>query len=273
MKESFTKKFMRFYQEASYKKLIVIWISIIIVFAVLYYFLTSYSVESRLDYRGEYVEKGWHGLLNSVYFSFITTTTLGYGDIAPLGLSKVLAILEVIIGITMNGIIIAKLVSTKEEVILEELYDLTFTEKIDRLRANLYYDRVNISSFIQKIEANKIDKINDEGIDILYLNLESHLLDLKDFLQKQTSESDFLKKIDTYKTRLILKSIEIVFERYCRLKDLICGEKFSYAGLCRDTHLDPIRHNTQKIIDILKINQDKKVEEGIHKINLMLKNL
>ena len=47
----------------------------------------------------------------SLYFSVVTISTLGYGDIIPRGFSKVLACLEVIFGLTMMGIIVAKLTS------------------------------------------------------------------------------------------------------------------------------------------------------------------
>ena len=47
----------------------------------------------------------------SIYFSVVTVSTLGYGDIVPQGLSKAIACLEVIFGLTMMGIIVAKLTS------------------------------------------------------------------------------------------------------------------------------------------------------------------
>jgi len=48
-----------------------------------------------------------HGLADGLYFSVVTFTTLGYGDIAPVGFGKILAILEVCTGYGMGGLLIA----------------------------------------------------------------------------------------------------------------------------------------------------------------------
>lgn len=48
------------------------------------------------------------GLLDSVYFSGVTFLTIGYGDIAPFGLARFLALLEGIVGVTlMSSFVVA----------------------------------------------------------------------------------------------------------------------------------------------------------------------
>ncbi len=47
-------------------------------------------------------------MLDSVYFAFITATTVGYGDIKPNdSISKIVAILIALIGIVLTGILVA----------------------------------------------------------------------------------------------------------------------------------------------------------------------
>jgi hypothetical protein len=49
----------------------------------------------------------------ALYFSVITICTVGYGDIVPMGLSRVLACCEALFGIMMVGIILAKVTSAR----------------------------------------------------------------------------------------------------------------------------------------------------------------
>lgn len=51
------------------------------------------------------------GIVDLIYFSFVTLTTLGYGDITPVGAQvKIFAVVEAIIGVMYLAIIISRLV-------------------------------------------------------------------------------------------------------------------------------------------------------------------
>jgi voltage-gated potassium channel Kch len=49
---------------------------------------------------------------NALYFSFVTLTTIGYGDISPIApIARMLAMLEAVTGILFPAVLIARLVS------------------------------------------------------------------------------------------------------------------------------------------------------------------
>lgn len=69
----------------------------------------------------------WHGL----YFSIVTITSLGYGDFQPVGASKVVAAAEVLFGLSMMGIIIARLTSRRLSYHVERLFVSDARKRLD----------------------------------------------------------------------------------------------------------------------------------------------
>jgi len=72
------------------------WVAVVVVlFAVLYSIIPNTLSQPN-------------NFLNSLYFSFVTFTTLGFGDISPISsIAKFLVILEVFIGYLMLGLLVA----------------------------------------------------------------------------------------------------------------------------------------------------------------------
>ena len=61
-----------------------------------------------LLFAGAYLTFGaTSGWWESVYFSVVTFTTLGYGDIQPLGVTRLFAALEALIGYFIFGLFVA----------------------------------------------------------------------------------------------------------------------------------------------------------------------
>jgi hypothetical protein len=79
----------------------------VLLFSIAYFVLTSFQEGIASNTTPASQITVW----TSIYFSVVTVSTLGYGDIIPQGFSKILACLEVVFGLTMMGIIVAKLTS------------------------------------------------------------------------------------------------------------------------------------------------------------------
>ena len=67
----------------------------------------------------------------AIYFSVVTVSTLGYGDIIPQGASKILVCIEVIFGLTMMGIIVAKLTSARLSYHVRRLFSSDTQRRLD----------------------------------------------------------------------------------------------------------------------------------------------
>ena len=74
-------------------------LSVIIVSAMFYFFLGVYDGNGMLIFNAQNgIEKNLFCLLECLYFSVITFTTTGYGDISPVGFSRLVATIEAFVG-------------------------------------------------------------------------------------------------------------------------------------------------------------------------------
>jgi len=68
---------------------------------------------------------------DSLYFSVVTVSSLGYGDIVPIGFSKFIASAEVLFGLASLGIIIAKVTSRRLSHHVLRLYSTDAQKKLE----------------------------------------------------------------------------------------------------------------------------------------------
>ena len=99
----------------------------VICFGVLYYLLTQY---------GHGIGRDDTALENStvftgIYFSIVTISSLGYGDMHPMGISKILACIEVLFGLAMIGIMIAKVTSQRLSYHVERLFSSDAQKRLE----------------------------------------------------------------------------------------------------------------------------------------------
>ena len=114
-----------------------IWLAVILVCGAAYW-LTDLSSGSGLAEAGARVRTNLSGLLTAIYFSFVTATSVGYGDVLPVGATRILAMTEAVAGLLIFGLLIAKFVSYRQEILVREIHGVTLEERLDRVQANLH---------------------------------------------------------------------------------------------------------------------------------------
>ncbi|MDD1004968.1 potassium channel family protein [Pseudomonas sp. TNT2022 ID642] len=97
-------------------KLLTILAVVILIFAAAYFFL-SQQPNTGLSKDEKHIAGVW----DCIYFSVVTITTLGYGDLAPTGVTRLLAALEALFGLIFAGYSISQVMSLRQETLIEYL--------------------------------------------------------------------------------------------------------------------------------------------------------
>ncbi len=89
---------------------------------------------------------------DALYFSLVTVSSLGYGDIRPIGWTRMFVGAEVIIGLGFFGLLVAKISSVKQDHILRELYYVDLMER----RLGKYIDGLEEYRKLYRLTSNML---------------------------------------------------------------------------------------------------------------------
>lgn len=123
--------------ERSVGSLLALWLYMILGFGILYWiegFVTGHGLSSG----GRMMGGNPADLASAIYFSFVTALSIGYGDVTPLGILRVFAILEGAAGLLIFGVVVSRLVGRRQERVTEEIHRLAFENRLGRVRTNLH---------------------------------------------------------------------------------------------------------------------------------------
>ena len=97
------------------------------------------------------------GLADSLYFSIVTISSLGYGDIRPIGPARLLVGLEVAVGLAFLGLLVAKISSVKQDYILTRMYNDLVDDKLEKFVHELEEQRTLYRTTSQLLLDGDID--------------------------------------------------------------------------------------------------------------------
>lgn len=252
------KRWVNILQDFTFVQLFYLWVSIGLGFAIIYYIL-SFLPQSSLLYLNEPINHNFSDFLTMIYFSFITLTSTGYGDVVPQGISKILSIFEIFSGLVVFGFLISKLITARQRSIIEELYDLSFEETISRMRSSLYVYRANISRIIDRVSLTRRVKYSD--ITDLEANLEglkSNINRVRRFLISESKKP--ITKLDELTLNLLFNSLSLSISRMIEVLELLKSKKCEWK---KNTTIKYVSDCIASIKELQELYEKKPLKEEL----------
>lgn len=150
----YVRSLLDFLISTSYEFLLALWFLSTVAFAIVYWLLSYYAPEhapTALLAISDPLTRFW----DAFYFSIITATSTGFGDIVPHGASKALAALESVSDIIVMALFVAKFSASRQEMALEEIHELSYDSAFHSIRQGLFIARKDLDRLIEKVSGKE----------------------------------------------------------------------------------------------------------------------
>ena len=205
--------FLEKLSNSSYSELFSLWLTVNVVCAVIYFALaTVHSPHSISHLSGmEPVAR----LLNSFYFSLVTATSLGYGDLVPVGFSKTIAVVQAMLSLLIFALFVAKLVSRRQDITLEEVHRMTSEGIFYNIRQGLFLVRKDFDILMHALETgHSLTEQEWEILTTAFLQAQNLIEEIPN-LYNGIGQNLYI--IDGKREKLLLEAIHRTFRRIEKL--------------------------------------------------------
>jgi hypothetical protein len=120
--------------------------------------------------------------LSSIYFSIITFSSLGYGDISPIGFGRLIASVEILSGLSMTAIFIGKIASEKQSVMMRLVYTSEHQKRLVKFEKQ-------VCKLVKKID-NSLEEHNHEKLYLLSQTNYRFIASIHNYLKFQSNQAD-----------------------------------------------------------------------------------
>jgi len=155
-RRTLSSRFVDALADRSVGALFALWIEIVVGCGVVYWLAAWMSPRFALMSGGQPIASGPRGLLPALYFSAVTATSVGYGDIVPAGAARILAVAEGIAGLILFGCVVSKFVSRRQEELIGQIHRIAFEDRLGRVRTNLLLVRSELQATARLCEGRDI---------------------------------------------------------------------------------------------------------------------
>ena len=200
-------------------------ILMIILFGLMYWILTPLDngVKEGSDIPSEFT------FLQGIYFSIVTISSLGYGDLRPVGVSRVLASLEVFLGLLFVGIMIAALTSRRLSHLVSRLFVSDARKRLKDFSNLFNKSEQEFSELLSRFShiyqiVPGITFQNSNAMEVAcYFNSSVHALmtnsmELRDYIRDETEEGNYF---DLVPVSAILEVSNAVSESFTVLSQCV----------------------------------------------------
>ena len=156
---SLSSRFVDALADRSVGALFRLWIEIVLGCGVAYWLMAWASPRVALMSNGAPVASGLGGFLTALYFSAVTATSVGYGDVVPIGAARVLAVCEGTAGLILFGCVVSKFVSRRQDQLIGEIHRIAFEDRLGRVRTNLLLVRTELQATARLCNAQDIPPV------------------------------------------------------------------------------------------------------------------
>jgi rhodanese-related sulfurtransferase len=144
--------FVDFFEDRTTADLVWIWLGTITVCSVIYWTATAAGLGGLVE-GGERIGADARGFLDALYFSFGAASTIALGDVAPIGALRPLAIAEAVVGLLVFGGLVTKLLSRRQEQIINEIHRIAFEDRLERVQTDLHLVLAELQGITQLCRA------------------------------------------------------------------------------------------------------------------------
>lgn len=251
----------------SYIHLGVIYATMILVCSGLYTFLFNIAPEHAPTLpAGTKVSE----FIEALYFSVITATSVGYGDILPQGVSKLFASLEAILGLSLFAILVSKPISERQEHTLMRTHKLTLDAMLTTIREGFFIMRKDFDSLIQDAEDGKLDDKLLKNFAIALGQGQILMEDIPTFYDVDRHISG----LDERREMLLAESVERTFNRLVETLEMLDSKKLEWRGQRSVVRaLDELLTVTQLVLPKWKIGTNQEAEAKLKNIHALVDRL
>lgn len=200
-----------------YGELFLLWVLVNCAFTAIYFALSI-----TLPRHGPTIPGGIDmptRLFESFYFSVVTATSTGYGDILPQGFSKILAMIECVMALLVFAVLVGKLASQSQDRTLQQVHRMSFEGVFYHIRHVLFIVRKDLDAIIHKVETSQ--PLTDQDWEILgtaYLQGQSLVEEIPDLY---AGREFALQNADLNREKLLFEALHRTLSRMDKLLDLM----------------------------------------------------